>query len=116
MGEATGQDILDLRRIQTLHRLWLNHNFPTQTREQIVFGMVEELGELCHHLLKREQGIRGGGVDHEYEIRDACADLVIFMMGLADEEGFDLLTAINEAWDQVKRRDWIRFPKNGVDA
>jgi NTP pyrophosphatase (non-canonical NTP hydrolase) len=79
----------------------------------MVFGMTEELGEICHHLLKRHQGIRGEGVDHEAEIRDGCADLIIFMMGLADHEEFDLLEAVNEAWDQVKQRDWIKFPHDG---
>jgi NTP pyrophosphatase (non-canonical NTP hydrolase) len=79
-----------------------------------MLGMTEELGEIAHHILKRAQGIRGGDVDHEAEIRDGCADLVIFMMGLADLEGFDLLTAINEAWDGVKHRDWVLHPKNGV--
>ena len=104
-----------LRLLQVEHKRWLDHNFPGQTREQIMLGMTEELGELAHHLLKREQGIRGGDVDHDAEIRDACADLVIFMMGLADLEGFILMDAILEAWDTVKRRDWVKYPKNGVD-
>jgi NTP pyrophosphatase (non-canonical NTP hydrolase) len=77
--------------------------------------MVEEMGELAHHMLKSRQGIRGEGVDHDAEIRDACADLVIFTLGIASHKGFDLMTAINEAWDVVKKRDWARFPRNGVD-
>jgi len=93
----------------------VKENFPAQTREQVFQGMVEEMGEIAHHLLKREQGIRGEEVDHDAEIRDGCADLVIFMMGLADLEGFVLMDAIQEAWNEVKRRDWMRFPQNGVD-
>jgi NTP pyrophosphatase (non-canonical NTP hydrolase) len=107
---------MDLREIQVEHRRWIDHNFPGETKHQSVFGMMEELGELCHHLLKRDQGIRGGDVDHAAEIRDACADLVIFMMTLADNEGFDLLNAINEAWEEVKQRDWVKYPGNGVTA
>lgn len=103
-----------LRILQIEHRRWLEHNFPQQTREQVMLGMVEEMGELAHHLLKREQGIRGEGVDHDGEIRDACADLVIFMCGLADLEGFDLMEAILEAWDTVRRRDWVMYPTDGV--
>jgi NTP pyrophosphatase (non-canonical NTP hydrolase) len=76
--------------------------------------MAEELGEIAHHLLKREQGIRSEGIDHAAEIRDGCADLIIFMMTLADNEGFILAEALNEAWDQVRRRDWIAFPHDGV--
>jgi len=78
-------------------------------------GMVEEMGELAHHLLKSRQGIRGGDVDHEAEIRDACADLVIFTMGIASHKGFDLGRVVDETWDQVKRRDWVQYPVNGVD-
>jgi hypothetical protein len=40
---------------------------------------------------------------------------VIFMLGLADLEGFQLMDAIHEAWSKVKNRDWKRFPQNGVD-
>jgi NTP pyrophosphatase (non-canonical NTP hydrolase) len=107
---------LSLERIQHDHFRWIQHNFPTETRWQAFAGMAEELGEIAHHLLKREQGIRGEGVDHDAEIRDGCADLVIFMMTLADNEGFVLLEAINEAWDQVRQRDWIKYPQNGVSA
>jgi NTP pyrophosphatase (non-canonical NTP hydrolase) len=103
-----------LRLVQAEHRVWIMQNFPGETKWQAFVGMAEELGEIAHHLLKREQGIRGEGVDHAAEIRDGCADLVIFMMTLADNEGFDLMDAINEAWDQVKKRDWVSFPKNGV--
>jgi len=116
MGQVSGPSRSHyLGVIQSEHRYWIAHNFPRQTREQIILGMQEEMGELAHHILKREQGIRGGGVDHDAEIRDACADLVIFMLGLADLEGFQLMDAIHEAWSKVKNRDWKRFPQNGVD-
>lgn len=104
---------MHLREIQAEHRRWIEYNFPGETAHQAVFGMTEELGELCHHLLKREQGIRSDGVDHDAEIRDACADLVIFMMTVADNNGFDLMDAIEDAWNQVRERDWVKFPHDG---
>jgi NTP pyrophosphatase (non-canonical NTP hydrolase) len=106
---------MDLREIQVASGKWRDRNFPDHTGEQAFMGMVEELGEIAHHRLKREQGIRGDRVDHEAEIRDGCADLIIFMMGLANNEGFDILDAVNEAWATVSQRDWIKFPGNGVD-
>lgn len=104
---------MNLIEIQAEHKAWIARNFPTQTRDEVVLGMVEEMGELAHHLLKRAQGIRGDGVDHDAEIRDACADLVIFMLGLADHEGFFVQDAVEEAWMQVRERDWVRFPHDG---
>jgi NTP pyrophosphatase (non-canonical NTP hydrolase) len=99
--------------VQVEHRYWIEHNFPGETKHQAFLGMAEELGEISHHLLKREQSIRSEGVDHAAEIRDGCADLIIFMMTLADNEGFLLLEAVNEAWEEVKQRDWIKYPHDG---
>lgn len=104
---------MNLRDVQLEHRTWLNHNFPNQTIEQTVLGMVEEVGELAHHLLKRAQGIRGDGVDHEAEIKDALADFIIFAMDLADREGFIIEDAVIEVWEQVRERDWVKFPHDG---
>lgn len=103
-----------LRLLQFERDRWVHHNFPNDREEDSLLGVIEEMGELAHHMLKRRQGIRGAGVDHEAEIRDACADLVIFLLGVASHEGFILMDAINEAWDVVKQRDWIKYPKNGV--
>jgi len=115
VGETSSQlSRRSLGVVQSEHRFWLAHNFPGQTREQVVLGMVEEMGELAHHVLKRDQHIRHE--DHEAEIRDACADLVIFMCGLADLEGFELMEVISETWSKVKQRDWVKFPQDGVST
>jgi NTP pyrophosphatase (non-canonical NTP hydrolase) len=89
------------------------HNFPLNTIEDSFTGMVEEMGELAHHLLKERQGIRSDGVDHEAEIEDACADLIIFMLGIAHHRGFVLDEVLNEVWASVKQRDWVKYPHDG---
>ena len=115
MGETVGTSRSGgLRIVQAEHRYWIAHNFPAQTPWQVFMGMAEELGELSHALLKRDQQIRGNDTDFDDGIKDACADLVIFMCGLADLEGFDLMDVINETWTKVKKRDWISFPVNGL--
>lgn len=98
--------------IQRERDYWVAHNFPNDRIDDSFYGVVEEMGELAHHLLKRKQGIRTE--DHDAEIKDACADLVIFLLGVASHEGFSLHEVINDTWDQVKRRDWVKYPKNGV--
>lgn len=103
---------MDLREVQTQARGWRAYNFPEQTREQCLMGMVEEMGEISHALLKRDQRIRTA--DHSAAILDGCGDLIIFMMGLADHEGFDLLDAVNAVWAEVSQRDWVKYPEKGV--
>ena len=41
-----------IRELQQEHRSWLNHNFPNQGTIDPFLGMVEEVGELAHGLLK----------------------------------------------------------------
>lgn len=107
---------MDLREIQVATGHWRDHNFPGHTTQDAFMGMVEELGEISHAILKRKQGIRGTDEEHSAAIRDGCADLIIFMCGLAQNEHFDLLDAINVAWDEVKDRDWVKYPEKGVPA
>src|SRR5215471_1458732 len=101
MEQADSPPRRNLSVIQHERDYWVAHNFPHDRIEDSFMGMVEEMGELAHHLLKSRQGIRGGDVDHEAEIRDACADLVIFTMGIASHKGFDLGRVVDETWDQV---------------
>lgn len=102
-----------LRQVQDASGAWRDRNFPGHTGQQAFMGMVEELGEISHHLLKRSQGIRGSGEFHDTEIRDGCADLIIFMCGLANDEGFDLETILDETWAKVSKRNWVKDPEKG---
>lgn len=104
---------IPINHMQQDRNAWVAYNFPDTPKDDSFYGMVEELGELAHHMLKRRQSIRGDGVDHEAEIRDACADLFIFMLGIATHEGFDLVEEIENTWMQVRERDWVKFPHDG---
>jgi NTP pyrophosphatase (non-canonical NTP hydrolase) len=76
-------------------------------------GVVEEVGELAHHILKRKQGIRGTPEYHHVEIRDACADIIIYLTGVATREGFDLGHVVEQVWERVSVRDWVSNPETG---
>jgi NTP pyrophosphatase (non-canonical NTP hydrolase) len=104
--------LLSLGEIQEERDMWVAHNFPADREDDSFYGVVEEMGELSHHLLKRRQGIRTE--DHDAEIKDACADLVIFLLGIASHEGFVLHEVIDETWRKVRQRDWVRYPLDGV--
>lgn len=100
-------------RVQREQRPWVAHNFGERPGWMPVLGLAEEVGELAHAFLKREQGIRGTKEQHDADIRDAAADLVIFLCDVASAEGFDLDQVISETWDMVRKRDFKADPAGG---
>lgn len=95
---------------------WQKKNFGEVNSEKLALGMAEELGELCHYLLKRSQGIREGANDKELkeEIADAFADCMIYGINLMENEGIDAEKAIRMTIIKVLERDWIKYPEKGI--
>lgn len=104
--------MLDLVKIQVEAAAWQARNFGEGTCEQMALGMAEEVGELCHAILKRGQKIREGanGDDMKEKIADAFADVVIFGLQLCTIENIDAETAITETWAEASKRDWVNNP------
>ena len=160
-----------LQEIQSELKVWTEFNFGKQTPDIPILGMIEELGELSHAILKEKQGIRTS--DFLADKKDAIADLTIYALnylnandfeydgnqpsksylteceilqdisvqiGMLDTEvndiemfinsgniedlisllrglcnmfEIDFLTTVNEVWEQVKLRDWKKYPKDG---
>ena len=73
---------------------------------------MEELGELCHAILKQEQGIRA---TNAADVKDALGDMMIYTMDLCNHLGLNLYNVTYETWEKVRQRDWKRFPTNGKD-
>lgn len=84
---------------------WALRNFPDATSVQPLLGIGEEVGELDHAFLKRLQGIRTNE-DHDANIKDAVADIIIFLAHFCALEGISLDDCVNRAWEEVKKRDW----------
>jgi NTP pyrophosphatase (non-canonical NTP hydrolase) len=59
--------------------VWARRNFPNAVLVEPVAGMLEELGELAHAVLKKEQGIRQDE-DHDAQIVDALGDIMIYLL------------------------------------
>jgi len=103
-----------LEQIQSEHTKWVLDNFGKHDQFEPLLGIVEEVGELAHSILKRRQGIRQGSSEsHEAKIKDAIGDIAIYLMDFARCQGYELSEAIAETWQQVKKRDWRKFPING---
>jgi NTP pyrophosphatase (non-canonical NTP hydrolase) len=105
------------------HRIdeWTTRNFgspsiiPQRVGVSPFLGMVEEMGEIAHHILKLEHGIRGSDDDHIEGIVDGIGDLMVFLLGFCAANGIDAERTLIRVWEKVEKRDWQRFPKNGKD-
>ena len=103
---------MDLNKLQSEQKEWGLRNFGEQPAYRMLLGAMEELGELAHAQLKGEQGIRTGE-DHSAAKKDAIGDIVIYLAGYCNAEGINMAEAVETAWNEVKQRDWVTYPKNG---
>ena len=104
---------MDLKTLQAEHKEWLAHNFPNQVDfpYHALLGVVEEVGELSHAHLKREQGIRGTAEKHHEDAKDAVGDIIIYLASYCNTMGYDLDACVSLAWTQVRDRDWQADPE-----
>lgn len=102
---------MDLKQLQSDIQAWREYNFPNSNDLQQFLGVVEEVGELAHSILKSQQGIRGN--EHEAEARDAVGDIMIFLMNFCSANDWDLEDILEETWAEVNDRDWIKYPEAG---
>jgi NTP pyrophosphatase (non-canonical NTP hydrolase) len=93
---------------------WRLRNFPEADPEQQLLGVVEEVGELAHAHLKDIQGIRGDAYKHEAESRDAIGDMLIYLMGYCSYREWSLAKILLDTWQDVKQRNWIANPEDGL--
>jgi len=101
-----------LKKVQDEHKIWQVYNFGPPSDVESLVGITEELGELSHAYLKKRQNIRKNE-DHEAKMKDAVGDLLIYLIGFCTAKEFDLEEILKDTWDQVKQRDWVKFPING---
>ena len=107
---------MTLQEIQQEHKVWATRNFgEARDREywHAFAGVVEEVGELSHAILKQEQSIRGTWDKHEALAQDAVGDIIIYLIDLCNLRGWDISAILHTTWNHVKRRDWNKDPVNG---
>jgi NTP pyrophosphatase (non-canonical NTP hydrolase) len=81
---------------------------------RMLAGMIEELGELAHALLKNKQGIRGITEEQMKEqVGDAFGDVIVYGTQLLTCLGIDAEEATSKAIDEVLKRDWSKDKVTG---
>lgn len=95
-----------------LHK-WRLRNFPNADAIQQLLGVMEEVGELTHAVLKQMQEIRGNSKDHDEAILDAVGDIQIFLAGFCSFRGINMYKAYTDTANTVMKRDWLTDPEKG---
>jgi NTP pyrophosphatase (non-canonical NTP hydrolase) len=90
---------------------WADHNFPEDTIFIGVLGLVEEVGEAARAVVKQHQGIRGTSEEWDEELYKELGDAVIKLAHVAHLAGWSLGTLVQDRWDVVKERDFVKDPK-----
>jgi NTP pyrophosphatase (non-canonical NTP hydrolase) len=109
---------MELAQLQAEHKPWAKRNFPNDTPDQMLIGVMEELGELSHAFLKGAQKIRKGASEDGLKQlqaleRDAVGDIVIYLCAYCDLRGLSLAECVERAWNEVKHRDWVNNKEDG---
>ncbi len=104
---------MDIRALQENVSNWAKYNFGDRTWVDCFMGLVEEVGELSHALLKQQQGIRGSAEDHEAAAKDAVGDIILYLADLCHRRGWDMDRIICDTLSEVLSRDWQRYPDSG---
>ena len=76
-------------KLQKEHKEWSIKNFGEQDIEDYQLGLIEEVGELAHSVLKRKQGIRNNE-NHDEMIKDAIGDITIYLIGFCNCKNIDI--------------------------
>ena len=111
---------LNLRELQEKHCDWSDENFGDVTGHfdrgvlHCALGAAEEIGELCHGVLKAEQGIRGSVDDHRDGVRDAIGDIVLYLIDLCGKLGLEFEAVLRDVSEEVHGRNWNENKKDGT--
>jgi NTP pyrophosphatase (non-canonical NTP hydrolase) len=101
------------REMQLEHSIWAQKNFGDRDPYSSVLGVMEEVGELCHAMLKMKQGIRGSKEKHMASIKDAIGDIQVYLMDVCTGFDLDYHDCLEETWNQVMLRDWTKNKRDG---
>ena len=98
-------------------QLWMIDNFGMHEDDLLKcsLGMAEEVGEVCHHILKGTQKIREGinGINKK-EVADGVADTLIYGIQLLSILGMNAEEEISEVIEKVLKRNWKDKP-SGIE-
>lgn len=102
---AMSGGFIDGRALQQSAHAWSLDKWPDEDVLSDALGVAEEAGEIARAVLKRRHGTRGSHDDWTAQLRTEAADVLLVLMVLAEREGFDLMCAAHQRYQEIKDRD-----------
>lgn len=111
--------MIDIEEYQKRLKDWQILHFGSSPPEWLTVGMMEELGEMAHTLLKYQQGIR----EHrekdvekfKKQLADDFGDVVVYGMQVLTHFGINAEDAMRDTFEHVLKRDWTAHRLEGGD-
>jgi len=99
---------VNLAALQVRLVRWQTKNFGGATLAEVGLGASEEVGELCHAILKSMQGIRGYSDKDKLraDAGDAIADATVYLIQCATILRLDFAALLFGTASNVMARDW----------
>lgn len=95
---------------------WSDKNFTDalgiDVAKDKLLGVSEEVGELCHAILKLSQGIRMDE-PHLENAQDAVGDIMLYLADFCHRMGFCMEECMVTALETVEKRNWKDNPATG---
>jgi hypothetical protein len=88
---------------QQEYAAWLEKNYGTDQLPMAMFKLAEEFGELNAAVYRGEV----------HKVGDALGDVYITLLRVAEAYGLNFEACVYNAWDDVKQRDYIKYPDTG---
>jgi len=105
-------NVRGLRVLQARLKNWEQEQMTSSTLITTL-GIVGEIGELAHAVVKYQQGVRGITGKKLREIaEDALVDALIFILATATHLDIDLQDALNKISEKVLARNWREWPED----
>lgn len=96
---------------------WQQKNFGDAPSYLALIKVMEELGELASHYIGRiEHRVGKPLVDHQAEIEDAAADVVISLCVFCYRDGIDLNSMVEIVWELVSKRKFDKVYQEATDG
>lgn len=92
---------------------WCSHNFTEEQAEDKLNLLMEELGELAKAFNKGKTGIKGTPEYWLEKEKDAVGDIILTLLSYCNYRNFAAKDCIELAWNEIKTRDYQKYPNNG---